>query len=568
MKIQPEKPLAIGIDLGTTNSLVAVQLNDEVVVIPNSAGSLLLPSAVSQNNLNEIVVGEEALKNKEVILSSKRLLGKSAADVLKTPALQAFTGGIKEDNIVLTSNKFQAKPYEIASLILKTLKKQAEDFLKRTINLAVITVPAYFDDTARQLTKHAGECAGLTILRLLNEPTAAALAYGIDETYEGNYIVYDLGGGTFDISILQIYKGISKVVATNGNTLLGGDDFDKEIVQYIWPQLRIENYSVEYLKLLLPYAKLIKELLSTQKIVNHSIQIADKIYEVIISQDQFNALITPYIIKTLKLVEETIKASGISKHLFKKIILAGGATKIPLIRAKLAEFFKEAELLTKLNPETVVAIGAAIQANNLVNPKSSILIDVLPLSLGIETMGGLFEKIIVRNSPLPTQKTQLFTTYLDNQTSIKIHIAQGEDNLIQNNHTLGIFNLLNIPRLPAGQPKIQVTFTVNENGILTVSAHEISTEQRREIVITSSLPEQEIQNHLLLKEIKDSLTLLLVTLSDIINSPQFIDSEQYYNLLTELNTAIQDSIDIIYLTNLKTKVELIITQLQKHKHLA
>ncbi|KAL0263802.1 UNVERIFIED_CONTAM: hypothetical protein PYX00_011101 [Menopon gallinae] len=487
------KELVLGIDLGTTNSVIATYVNNKIQVI-NIHGKELIPSMVAVLN-NEILVGEETQRvindpNATIFKSVKRFMGRSKEDVIKTltnipPNLDKNSEGA----IKLLVNKPNGKSYsavEISSFILKYLKNEAEKYLNTTITKVVITVPAYFNEQARLATKQAAELAGLKVLRLINEPTAAALAYGLDDGIEGTYLIYDLGGGTFDVSILRLNKGVFQVIATKGDLSLGGDDFDYLISLKIIEKLEKEygdnigiNQLVSYI---IPYAKEIKEELSNSSSITKEIKINNRNYK-----------------KTITICKEAIEDANITLADLKGIILVGGSSKISIISNLLVNEFK-LKPYCSLNPEQVVAIGAAYQAASLNGDiKKSLLLDITPLSLGIETYGGITEKIIFRNTPIPIAKGQEFTTFKDNQTSLKIHIVQGERELVKDNQSLAQFTLKNIPPMPAGVARILVTFTIDADGLLTVTASEKNTNitQYIEVKPAYGLQVEDIKNMIL-----------------------------------------------------------------------
>ncbi|HQS83609.1 MAG: hypothetical protein B7Y25_01510 [Alphaproteobacteria bacterium 16-39-46] len=467
------KTLAIGIDLGTTNTVGAVleEKNSVPRLIKMLDGTTLIPSIVSYTK-SEIHVGKKALqdlnfKPENVIKSVKRFMNQA---------------GSKTFNVAGKS----LTPLDVSSEILKFIKEQASRDLKEDVTKAVITIPAYFDEAARAATKAAAELAGFEVLRLIHEPTAAALAYGLDKKVEGLYAVYDLGGGTFDFSVLRLEKGLFKVIATGGDLSLGGDDFDEAILDLLKAQnpllkTELERNPNQLIEILLK-VRLLKEKLTTCSSLDEAIHVGDKTFAVSLTQKNYNLLIEEKVEKTLKIVSSVLKDADIEKNEIDGLILVGGATRTPLIQEMLTTFFKK-EPLTNLDPDHVVALGAAFQAHALVFGSDTLLLDVTPLSLGIETMGGIVDKIIPRNSPIPLRQSQEFTTSQDGQSALLIHVIQGERELVADCQSLARFELTGIPPMPAGLPRISVSFSVDADGLLTVSAHEKTTGARQEIAV-------------------------------------------------------------------------------------
>lgn len=500
------EPPAIGIDFGTTNSVVAIATTqNKAVVIPNEQGRELLPSVVAYNNKGCVVVGQEALyMERKKIFSIKRFLGRSLEEVQKIlhncPAIDKhFLSDLSSDENGLLRLQTNTAQYltaiEISARILLSLKEQAQRYLHSNCYKAVITVPAYFDNVARNAVKDAAKLAGIKVLRLLSEPTAAALAYGLQKNARGVYAVYDLGGGTFDISILKMHEGIFKVIATAGDNALGGDDFDMAIAQMIFTEhadLSENKTSIAQVRLL---AREIKEHLTIHDNYQQEVLIQERKYNISITRTAFNTAIDHYVQKTIALARNTLNDTALTVEDVNGVILVGGATRTPAIKENIRNFFQQ-KVFDDVNPDTIVALGAALQARALTHSeKSNLLLDVLPLSLGIETMGGVVEKIILRNSPIPTEQSQVFTTFQDNQSLMRIHVCQGEREMITQNKSLANFTLYNIPPMPAGLAKIKVTFSIDTNGLLLVTAEEESTGIAQQIEVNPcyGLTQEELQ---------------------------------------------------------------------------
>ena len=505
-------PKIIGIDLGTTNSVVAVMEGGEPVVIPSAEGNRTTPSVVAFTDKDERLVGQvakrQAITNPEnTVFSIKRFMGRRYSEVDEEMKMVPYEVIEEGDDVRVVARGKKYSPPEISAMILQKLKQAAEDYLGETIERVVVTVPAYFNDSQRQATKDAGKIAGLKVERIINEPTAAALAYGLDRQADEKIAVYDFGGGTFDISILEVGDGVVEVKATNGDTHLGGDNLDQRIIEWIVDEfkkdqgvdLAQDRMALQRLKEAAEKAKIELSSVSETEINLPFItadQAGPKHLSLKLSRSKFEQLVEELLERTIEPCKQALKDANMKAGEIDEVVLVGGSTRIPRVQELVTEQFAK-EPHRGVNPDEVVAIGAAIQAGVLAGEVDNVLLlDVTPLSLGIETLGSVTTVLIPRNTTIPTRKSEVFSTASDNQTSVEIHVLQGEREMAGDNRTLGKFHLVGIPTAPRGVPQVEVTFDIDANGILNVSAKDLGTGKEQKITVTSSsgLAPEEVDN--------------------------------------------------------------------------